>query len=224
VLADGAAVDPDPSVGAILMLVLIDESDDAGLKLVHGSSLFFSCVAVVFPDAFSAGACDRSIDGLRHELKKPPQHEFHFSRCSDRIRRAFLETVSHDDFRYAGFVVDKRKFYGKLFMDPKEFYAYAVGIVCEHVRPLLDNSKIIIDRSGDRAFRQHLKKRLRAQMIDSDGTCRIRKVGMETSHSNNLVQLADMVCGAVARSYTASDSSFRDLVRKKEKFVQLWPQ
>ena len=205
------------------MLVLIDESGDCGLKFGKGSSDYFTCVAVVFSDAFSMNACDRTIDGLKMEMKKRSYFEFHFSSSSDRTRRAFLQTVSHEDFTYAGFVVDKRKLYSRKFRNPKEFYEFSVGIVCEHVKPLLNNAKIIIDRNGDRAFRQQLERRLKAQMTDKDGTCRIKKVVMETSHSNNLLQLADMVCGAVMRSYTASDPGFRDLVRRREKFVQLWP-
>jgi Protein of unknown function (DUF3800) len=53
---------------------------------------------------------------------------------------------------------------------------------------------------------------------------KIRRLFLKTSHSNNLLQLADMTCGAVMRSYNSSDSSFRDLVKKREKFVQLWPK
>jgi hypothetical protein len=205
------------------MLVLIDESGDCGLKFGKGSSDYFACVAVVFTDSFSMNACDRTIDGLRMEMKKPSNFEFHFSSSPDKTRRLFLGRVSHDDFRYAGFVVDKRKLYGRKFQNPKEFYEFSVGIVCEQVRPLLNDAKVIIDENGDRAFRQKLEKLLKSQMTDKDGICRIKKVAMQTSHSNNLLQLADMVCGAVMRSYTASDHSFRDLVRKREKFVQLWP-
>src|SRR5258706_10089381 len=108
------------------MLVLIDESGDCGLKFGRGSSDLFVCVAVVFSNAFSADACDRSIGGLRVQLNKPLGFEFHFSSCSDKIRTEFLRTVSQDDFRYAAFVIDKRKLYGDRFKSPKEVYEFAV--------------------------------------------------------------------------------------------------
>lgn len=206
------------------MLVLIDESADCGLKFDKGSSEYFVCVAVVFLSEFSMNACDRNIDELKRELKWRSSLEFHFVSTPDKIRRTFFERVSHDDFRYAGFVVDKKKLYGQRFMSPKEFYETSVGYVCEHVKTLLENSKIIIDKNGDRAFRRQLEKRLKSQMTNPHGTCRIKKVAMEASHSNNLLQLADMVCGAVMRSHTASDPTFRDLIRRREKFVQLWPR
>jgi hypothetical protein len=103
----------------------------------------------------------------------------------------------------------------------------AVSIVCENARALLSGAKIVIDKNGDRFFRQELEKHLKRQMAGADGNCLIRKVGMEASHSNNLVQLADMICGAVARSFnTGSVEShrFRDCLKKREKRVQLWPK
>ncbi len=206
------------------MLVLIDESGDCGLKFGKGSSDYFVVLAVVFSDEFSMSACDRSIDELRRELKKPSNFEFHFSHVSEKIRRMFLERVSHCEFRYAGFVVDKRRLYGDRFRDPKQFYEFAVSIVCENVKQLLTEAKIIIDENGDRTFRRQLARSLRTQMTDKDGVCRLKKVTMEKSHSNNLLQLADMICGAVMRSYAGSDNTFRDLVKRREKYVQRWPQ
>jgi hypothetical protein len=206
------------------MLVLIDESGYCGFKFDKGSSPFFICAAIVFADSFSADACDRTIDTLRWELKKPARFEFHFSHCPDKVKKAFFIGVVNDTFKYVGFVVDKRQLYGSRFLNPEQFYEFSVGIICEQVRPLLENSKIIIDKSGNRAFRQKLEKTLKSQMTDRDGYCRVKKVAMEGSHSNNLLQLADMICGAVGRSFTASDQTFRDIVRRREKFVQLWPQ
>jgi hypothetical protein len=205
------------------MLVLIDESGDCGLKFGAGSSELFVCVAVVFSDTFSADACERAIDGLRLQLHKPPSFEFHFSESSNKVREAFFRTVNHEDFRYAGFVVEKRKLRGERFQDPKQVYEFAVGLVCEQVKPLLDNSKIIIDKNGDRRFKRRLEKTLKRQMTNSEGLCSIKKVTMENSQSNRLVQLADMVAGSLNRSCASRDNRFRDLIRGKEKFVQTWP-
>jgi hypothetical protein len=76
-------------------------------------------VAVVFDNAFSADASDRSIDGLRRRLNKPIGYEFHFAKCSDKIRRGFLEEVAQDQFKYAGFAVDKKRLFAECFKKPK---------------------------------------------------------------------------------------------------------
>jgi hypothetical protein len=157
------------------MLVLIDESGDCGLKFGAGSSELFVCVAVVFSDTFSADACERAIDGLRLQIHKPPSFEFHFSESSNKVREAFFRTVNHENFRYAGFVVEKRKLYSERFQDPKQVYEFAVGLVCEQVKPLLDNSKIIIDKNGDRRFKRRLERTLKRQMTNSEAYAALRR-------------------------------------------------
>jgi len=212
------------------VLVFIDESGDSGFKFDHGSSKFFIITAVIFDGNFAADACDRAIEGLRRKLGFPAQREFHFSECPDRIREEFLRCVSTEEFLYHAFVIDKQRLYrgAPTFQDGKSLYQFAVSIICENARSLLRDAKIVIDKNGDRSFRQELEKHLRKQMVDTDGTCLIRKVAMESSHSNNLVQLADMICGAVARSFNSADEAkkdkFRQHLRRRERRVQLWPK
>lgn len=204
------------------MLAFIDESGDCGLKFAKGSSAYFTCVVVMFEENSAAEACDRSVDALRVGLQRPRSHEFHFTDSSDKVRQQFLDRVGQCEFHYAGLVINERSLSEERFRDPRQVYGFAVGIVCEQVRPLLEDAKIIIDKNGNRALRRSLEKSLKAQMISLDGGCRIRKVTMEASHSNNLVQVADMICGAVSRSFTENDERFRNLVRRHEKFVREW--
>jgi Protein of unknown function (DUF3800) len=205
------------------MLVLVDESGDCGLKFDRGSSEYFVCVAVLFSDGRAADACDKSIDGLRCELRQSRGFEFHFSHCSEKVRRAFLKTVDAADFKYAGIVVEKKRVCDGHFVNPKQLYEFAVRLACEPVRHLFKDVKVIIDKSGDRKFKTQLEKNLKAHMINAEGVCGIRNVTMEASHSNNLVQLADMICGAIGRSSTAGDDSYRTLVTRHETLIQQWP-
>ena len=211
------------------MLVFIDESGDSGFKFGHGSSTFFVVTAAIFGDNFSADACDRSIEALRRTLGFQGSREFHFATSPDRVREEFFRCVVREAFSYHAFVVDKQKLYANAptFRDGKKFYEFAVSIVCENARQLLNEAKIVIDKNGERSFRQQLEKSLKRRMVDQQGRCLIRKVTMEASHSNNLVQLADMVCGAVARSYNTATSEgqrFRKMISTREKRVQLWPK
>lgn len=49
---------------------------------------------------------------------------------------------------------------------------------------------------------------------------------MEASAANDLLQLVDMVCGAVARSLRVQrpDEQFRRVVRHREYEVRFWPE
>jgi hypothetical protein len=210
------------------MFAFIDESGDCGLKLDRGSSPFFTVAVVVFSDVFSADACDRGIDELRRKLSIPGKQEFHFNECRDSLRQKFLKHVVNENFRYYAFILNKQKLWAEKYRDPDEVYQMAAKFVCDNARQYFENTKVVIDKTGDREFKRRLEKTLKATMTDQDGTCRIRKVSMEHSHLNNLVQLADMVCGAVARDFNANKTPsariFRNLIRAREERVQFWPK
>jgi hypothetical protein len=206
------------------MLVFIDESGDAGMKLGSGSSPYFCVLAAVFKDNFSADACDRGIDQLRRELRKPSRHEFHFSHCPHPIKESFLRCVSQEQFSYDAFVIDKSRLFSPKFRDAKAFYEFAVSIVCENAGQDLADAKVVIDKNGNREFLQRLQRTLKCK-LNGNGENIVRKVAMQDSQSNNLVQLADMACGAVAHSITAGDHRFRNIIRKRnERRVQCWPK
>ncbi len=206
------------------MLAFIDESGDAGMKLDSGSSPYFCILAAIFKDDFSADACDRAIDLLRRETGKPSSYEFHFSRCPTSMRQSFLRCVAHEQFSYHAFVLDKAKLFAPRFKNSKDLYEFAVSIVCENASDILKNAKVVIDRNGNREFLQRLQSTLKAR-LNGDGLRVVRKVVMQDSKANNLVQLADMACGAVAHSITAGDHRFRELIRRSaEQRVQIWPK
>jgi hypothetical protein len=86
---------------------------------------------------------------------------------------------------------------------------------------------VVIDGSGSERFRQQLATYLRRRVNDPTAPSRaIRKVKIQDSKRNNLLQLADMVCGALARSYGGkSDAeSYRKIIRHREYSVQFWPK
>lgn len=202
------------------MLVFLDESGDCGFKFDSGSSELFTCVGVFFADAFAASACDRGIDELRGKLNLKRDFEFHFTNCHDNIRRRFLNAVRQEQFTYHGFILNKRQLAPGSFRNKQAFYDNVVGWVCENARPLMNDAKVVIDECGDREFRRRLATALKRRMNDEEGVRRIRKVQMEVSHSNNLLQLADMICGAVARDYSGKDQTYRKLIRPRERRIQ----
>jgi len=65
---------------------------------------------------------------------------------------------------------------------------------------------------------------LRRRTNDTKGNARvIGKIKIQDSKRNNLLQLADMVCEAVARSHSQKDDAktYRALVAHREIYVQL---
>jgi len=210
------------------MLVFIDESGDSGFKLDAGSSQFFTVALVVFDDNDEAIACDQRISLLRRELGWAVNSEFHFKRNSDRVRRAFLQAVAPYNFFYYGIVLNKdpKKLWGEGFKDKKSFYKYTCGLVFENAKDKLCQATLVIDESGNLDFKRQLANYLRRKMNEGQRII-IRKVKMQRSASNNLLQLADYIAGVINRSVQTNKkfaSEYRRIIAHREIFVQKWPK
>lgn len=209
------------------MLTFIDESGDSGLKIEHGSSRYFTIALVVFEDCDEATACDQRIGLLKKELGWNSNSEFHFKRNSDRIRIAFLQAVAPYNFFYYGIAINKdpNKLWGEGFRSKESFYKYACGLVFENAKDKLQESTVVIDRSGNLDFRDKLAKYLR-QRMNKDGRI-IKQVKMQRSGGNNLLQLADYVAGVINRSVQNSKKKadlYRKAIAHREIHVQIWPK
>lgn len=208
------------------MLVFLDESGDPGMKLTGGSSDLFIVTLVIFNDREEAQSCDTRIDLLRRELKIADGTEFKFHKTNQIIRSAFLEAVGRYEFFYFGIVINKRALTSPNFRIKDCFYKYTCSLVFENAKPHLNEATVVIDGSGSRDFKNQLSSYLKRRINDQkSGIRQIGKVKIQDSHRNNLLQLADMVCGAVARSYTDKNDAkdYRRLISHREMRVQVWP-
>ena len=209
------------------MLVFVDESGDPGLKLNQGSSRHFVVALVIFNDHEEAEAVDARVDLLRREMRIHPRFEFHFNKCSRTFREQFLRAISPYEFFYYGIVINKDpgKLCGESFKHKESFYKYASGLVFENAKGVLTNATVVIDGSGRKDFRKQLGTYLRRR-INEPGQHRIRKVKVQDSSKNNLLQIADMVVGSINRSLgTKGDAKvYREIISHREIFGQMWPK
>jgi Protein of unknown function (DUF3800) len=178
------------------MLVFIDESGDPGFKLDRGASPMFVAAMVIFETDEAARATQTAIEGSgARRLHKP---EFKFSKCSFDVRDQFFAAVRRCDFMVRAIVVEKKRIYSpRLMADKERFYEYFVKQMLKYDNGVLRDAKVIIDGSGDRAFRRDLNAALKQRL--EEGT--IDDVRFKNSKNDVLVQLADMCAGAIARSY-----------------------
>jgi hypothetical protein len=206
------------------MLVFVDESGDAGMKLGLGSTPHFVVVIVIFDDPAEALRCDRRIGELRTQLRLG-KAEFRFNKCSDQIRVDFLTTVATFSFRYVAFVLDKGRVTQPELQSKDSLYRHSVKLAFRAAWKFLDQAKVVLDGSADREFQRQLSGYLRKAMPPGAGA-HISRVTLERSHSNNLLQLADMICGAVARRFRenrADAAKYWALIRQREVALEVWP-
>ena len=209
------------------MLVFIDESGDPGMKGKAGSSAFFVVTAVLFEDLTEAQACDEKIDEIRSRWFPSRQFEFHFNSCSQDIRRRFLAETEKFEYVYMSFVFNKAKLYGDGFQYKNSFYKYAVNLLFQNLKPYLENAIVVFDRCGNREFQEELKKYLRKHVNEKGREQVIKKIKANDSAANNLLQLADMVCGAVARYLRKAKEdhlAYRRIISHRELLLRIWPR
>ena len=209
------------------MLAFLDESGDPGRKIGSGSSPFFTVAVVTFESADEAAACDIRIDQLRDEFGLARSYEFHFHSNAKSVRRAFLNAVAPFDFGYHAFSLNKdpKKLHGPGFDFKGPLYKYVCRLVFENALPHLHDAILVIDKSGDRQFRNQLAAYLRKHINQGDARA-IRKVKMEQSKTNNLIQLADYVAGVINRDVNgkADAASYRRTLVARELTRQVWPE
>lgn len=209
------------------MLVFIDESGDPGLKIEKGSSKFFTVALVIFEDKEEALACDQRIKLLKRELGWEENSEFHFKRNSDKARRALLKAVAPYNFFYYGIVINKdpKKLWGEGFRNKTSFYKYTCSLVFQNAKDKLTESIVVIDKSGSLNFRNQLAKYLRRRR-DEEGKRLIKKIKMQRSKGNNLLQLADYIAGVINRWVQRKKygEEYKKIISHREIYIQIWPK
>ena len=195
------------------MLVYIDESGDAGFRVERGSSPVFVAAMVIFQDADDAALTRDLIKGSAARLLH--KGEFKFSKSRDEVRDRFFRAVAAGPFRVRAIVVEKARIHSAVLRSEKEsFYEFFVKQMLRHDNGRLTNARVIIDGSGDRAFRQKLSVAIRRKVRDGA----IRDCRFSDSRTDPLIQLADMCAGAIARSFRTDRRDahrWRDLLRPR---------
>lgn len=206
------------------MIVFVDECGDPGFKLERDSSKLFVIGLIMFNSINNATVCESAIIELRNKLKITDDYEFHFNNCSNKRRESFFYQIINHDFFYYAIVIDKSRISKDCFKDAKDFYRYACGMVFESAKQQLNNATVIIDKSHDKRFALELSSFL--QKMNEKDFRFIKKVKMKKSAGNNLIQMADMITGAVNRSFKKKRGSehFRRIIKHREVKVVTWPK
>lgn len=127
------------------------------------------------------------------------------------MRDGFFEAVQPFDFGVRALVVDKALIYSdELRRDANNFYSYFVRLLLKHDMDLLEGARLKIDGRASREFRSDLARYLREHLTEF----KVENIKFAESHNDNLIQLADMVTGAIARSYRTDERKDADRWRR----------
>lgn len=177
-----------------------DESGDVGMK--PGSSPRFSLCVALFETVEQAADCSETIAQLKVELG---EDEFHWIALGDKNRKAFLEGIAKEKFHYLVQTVEKQKlkqrnirkkaFYDRVAEQMAKGVDEYLRLAQECCSPSHLNCLLVLDRNDDRDYMRAMEHHLRS-IKDDDGHSLIGRIRAHRSNGENLLQLADMLCGA----------------------------
>jgi hypothetical protein len=208
------------------MRVYVDESGCTGCKFGQGSSTTFAVVAVLVRDDVAEQSCLAGIRAVRDKLEWHPNREFKFNRCDMNERLLFLRTMAHHPFQFWAFVLNKPHLMATALRKPIDMYTKVVQWVFENAKDELRGAEVVFDANGDRRFYEFLEGYLKRIMAGHQMPGAIAAVRGEDSRKNDMIQLADMVCGAVARYYSDKPDSryyLTPIDKKHAHPIRYWP-
>jgi hypothetical protein len=212
------------------MPTFIDESGDTGHN--PDSANYFRLAAIWVPTQDAAEAFRANVQQLRRDLGLPERYEFKFAKTGSHPERreAFFRAAMRHAFRFAATSLDKRTEDWRTADRRAIHWACAVSLAVtlgptyreeEAARALAGtdrplNELVVVDDNQDKAFLAVIKKKFRElASARRPGRPLVGKVKFRGSGPDELLQLADMVCGAVG-AHIDGDSTWYGMIAARD--------
>jgi ribosomal protein L24 len=196
--------------------IYIDDSGDAGLRNSNTDQLIVAAVIVV--DEKMKKLMAEAINLFRRRLGWVELHEFKFHKIEKRILIDLIDFVKGFDFKAYAVVLDKRD------IDPSNVQKSKISLYNYTLKELLlrvckNDQVVVIDGEAAKKHAGKVRAYLR-QNLKANG---IEKVSIRfvDSRKDSLVQLADIIAGAIARSYKDKTDAQKYLKMLKDKIVKI---
>lgn len=196
-----------------------DEAGDVSLNFAKGASRYFvpAFIATQKPDRLR-----EKLAELRQTLGLSETHEFKFHKMtSAEIRNEVFSTLAHADFEAWGLIVDKTRL-PKIFETTEsiEIYTHFITELLAIIpTELQKDATLILDEFGSTP---DLRTELRRTMIKRHMPRLFKRVIVRSSHRESLIQVADLVAGAIMRRDTQNDADAFDVISRKIKRLELY--
>jgi hypothetical protein len=216
------------------MPTFIDESGDIGVYLnaTSNSSSHFHIVAVTLPNPKVVEDLRQAIQELRLRLGMKKDAEFKFAKkgkLTHQQKEAFYKTVMSFEFQFAGVSIDKLPPSLRNVETVSYHWATAVGLAYllegvyrkweeKHDSLLSGKTRfqelVVVDNNQDHDLLRFVEEEFkRIRCFDKPEVPLINKVRFQGSHTDEMIQLADMLVGAI-RLWSDGDSHWFSIVKQ----------
>ena len=202
------------------MLVLIDKCGCPGFKIIKGSTSYLVIGIVYFKNVAEAEKASRAINELKMKLGISPQ--FKFSKTNFKVKEIFFDVICHYDFEIRALIADKVGMnVPDLRSNTVSFYQYLIATLLQNNNDIFLDASVKINKNVDRNFQQILTKNLREQSEQPI----IKKFTFRDEKSDSLIQLVDMITGAISKNYMDDSLHSHQLFNKlieNNKIKNIW--
>jgi hypothetical protein len=194
-----------------------DEAGDASLNFGKGASRYFVVAVIATQDADGLRSV---LINLRKREKFAESFEFHFNAlASEKLRQKTLSALREADFlAWGAMVVDKTSLSLPLrTLSGMDFYLYFVTELIARIPVEMRNKgTLILDEFGSaNAALVNLKRILKVRGIRHE----FSRIFFRRSRSEDLIQIADLVAGAILRRDAKRDRQAYEFIEGKLKAV-----
>ena len=191
-----------------------DESGDTSFNFKKGASRYFVVTVIATQDPDSLR---NLLTEVRRAAHLPQGFDFHFnSLASQKLRDLVFSTLQRGDFDAWGIIADKFSLpEAFLSMSGLDFYLHFVAsLIREIPSQKRAGGTLILDEYGypDKT-RDELKRVMKARRIIHG----FRRISIRRSQSEPLIQVADLVAGAILRRDAHKQSGAYDMIENKIK-------
>jgi hypothetical protein len=196
-----------------------DEAGDVSLNFEKGASRYFvpAFISTQKPDLLR-----ETLANLRVRLRLSETHEFKFHKMtSTEIRNEVFSTLARADFDTWALIVDKTRL-PKIFetTESLDIYTHFITELLTIIPANLQkDATLILDEFGSTP---DLRTELRRAMNKRHMPRLFKRVLIRPSNRESLIQIADLVAGAIMRRDTQSDSEAFEMISKKIKRLEVY--
>ncbi len=186
-----------------------DESGDVSFSFEKGASRYFvyAIIATAYPDVLR-----QRLTELRQQASLPAHYEFAFNSLSAAsLRKRVFVSLAEANFEGWAVIVDKTTLPDSFrVMAGLEFYLYFVTELLQMVPEQKRNgATLILDEYGSPT---RVRSELRRIMAIRDIPRQFKRIQIRRSWSEPLIQVADLVAGAILRRDSKGDADAFDYI------------
>jgi Protein of unknown function (DUF3800) len=200
-------------------VIYIDESGNPDVKDL--APRVFVVAAVVIESRQDVAELDRRFANAAAVIQRPLDHELRTAGLSVAKHARVLHELSLIEYQWAAACFHKHRLTSPGFEDPKTLYRYAFQFLIGELLTVVWQADLVIDEHSADRFQRQLERYLRKQSVGLPLN-RLNSIRFGSSSKIRLIQLADLVAGAVRRS-TAGEPGPLDEIEHQMINLQHWP-